>query len=217
MSTLPSSWSTLAIQSAAVAALAAVSRYSATLRPVPDLVFRAFEKVSPAEAKCIILGLDPYPTPGDAMGLSFSVPGSTAKLPPTLRNIMKEFAEDLGAELPSPDLTSWAEQGVLLANTALTMAGGKSGEHLQHWEQFTNAWITYLQELDRPCVWILWGNDAKLLRPLIQGTNQRIIESPHPSPLSAYRGFWGTRPFSKCNDLLAAMGEPQIDWLAPAK
>lgn len=210
MSSLPKSWSTARTEYTAQQALAIVTQH-ADLRPRPDLVFKAFELVEPANVRCVILGMDPYPTPGHAMGLSFSVPEATKPLPPTLRNIMKELATDLGITLASTDLTGWAAQGVLLANAALSMAG-TAGEHNKVWNPFTKAWIELLQAQENPCVWVLWGNDAKAYKPLISGANQVVIESAHPSPLAARRGFFGSRPFSRCNELLREMGQPAINW-----
>lgn len=211
MHAVPVAWATPRIVDAAKQALQHVSGLDA-LRPSIDKVFRAFELVSPDTVRCVVLGLDPYPTPGHAMGLSFSVPAGTHPLPPTLRNIMKEVLADLGQPLQSTDLTSWGERGVLLANASLSMAG-ETGEHNKVWAPFTRAWIELLQERNRPCVWILWGNDARAFRPLITGSNQRVIESAHPSPLAAHRGFFGSRPFTRCNELLAEMAQPAIDWI----
>lgn len=210
MHTVPSAWATPRIIEAANQALSRVSGL-AELRPTADKLFRAFDLVAPHEVRCAVLGMDPYPTPGHAMGLSFSVPEGTKPLPPTLRNIMKELEADVGVALPSTDLTAWGRQGVLLANAALSMAGA-AGEHFKLWAPFTQAWIEHLQELNQPCVWILWGNDARAYRPLIKGSNQRVIESAHPSPLAARRGFFGSRPFTRCNELLAEMAQPGIDW-----
>lgn len=209
---LPTSWATPAVTAAGNTALLAVAPHAELLRPSQHLIFRAFELVPPHDVRVVIFGLDPFPTPGHAMGLAFSVPVSTDSPPPTLNNIYKEFETDLGRTLRSSDLTSWAEQGVLLANVALTMAGGKAGEHITYWKPFTKAWVSHLQCLDRPCVWILWGNDAKAFKKDITGRNQRIIESPHPSRKSARRGFFGSRPFSRANELLLQMDCKPIDW-----
>lgn len=212
MQPLPASWRTPELVLHSERAIAAVEPFSAVLRPVPALIFKAFEMVPPDGVRVVIFGLDPFPTPGHAMGLSFSVPEDADSLPPTLTNIYKELETDLGRPLRSSDLTRWAQQGVLLANVALTMAGGKTGEHIKHWKAFAQAWVRHLQALDRPCVWILWGNDAKEFKPLITGKNQRVIESAHPSPLAAYRGFWGSKPFSRANELLAELGQSPIEW-----
>lgn len=210
---LPLTWATPQLREHSHTALSAVAPFAARLRPQQDLIFKAFEMVPPAAVRVVLLGQDPYPTPGHAQGLSFSVPHGTQPLPPTLRNILKELESDLGASR-SPDLTAWAKQGVLLANAALTMAGGKTGEHLAHWEAFTRGWVQHVLSLEQPYVWVLWGNDAKAFKPLITGANQRIIESSHPSPLSAYRDFWGSKPFSRTNALLIELGQQPIDWLA---
>lgn len=209
---LPATWATPHLSATASAALAAVKPYTTQLRPVPELIFRAFGLVAPSATRVVIFGVDPFPTPGHAMGLAFSVPEDADFMPPTLENLRAEFEDDLGRPLRSSDLTHWAKQGVLLANVALTMAGGKTGEHLKHWRTFARAWVRHLQELDEPCVWILWGNHAKAFKKLITGKNQRIIESAHPSPRAAYRGFWDSKPFSRANEQLEQMGQPPIDW-----
>jgi len=209
---LPTPWATPAVTAAATKALIAVAPHAELLRPLPHLIFRAFELIPPQDVRVVIFGLDPFPRLGHAMGLAFSVPESTVPLPSTLKNIYKEFKTDLGRTLRSSDLTHWAKQGVLLANVALTMAGGKAGEHVTHWQPFAKAWVRHLQGLDQPCVWILWGNDPKALKTLITSRNHRLIESPHPSPRSAWRGFFGSRPFSRANEILIQMGCKPIDW-----
>lgn len=210
---VPAAWAECCpgIEEAAAAALAKVDPSWQDVFPAKQNVFRAFDLVGPDDVRCVILGMDPYPTPGHAIGLSFSVPEGTKPLPKTLKNIITEFEEDVGATLPSTEFHGWAEQGVLFANAALTVHG-KPGAHMKHWAAFTAAWIKGLQDLNAPCVWVLWGNDAKVFRPLITGSNQRVIESPHPSPLAAYRGFFGSRPFTKSNELLTELGCKPIDW-----
>lgn len=207
---LPITWATATTEPAATAALAAIAD-QANLRPTPDKVFRAFELVAPEAVKCVILAMDPYPNQELAVGVAFAVPEGS-RTPPSLANIMAELSADVGHSR-STDLSGWASEGVLLANAALTMAG-KTGEHKKIWQPFTRAWIAHLQTLDRPCIWLLWGNDAKAYRPFITGRNQRVIESAHPSRRSARRGFFGSRPFSQCNELLVAMGCEPIDWYA---
>lgn len=185
------------------------------LRPEPSLVFRPFEVLAPSQVRCVVLGQDPYPTPGHAMGLSFSVPNGTRPLPPTLKNILKELESDLGETFVGSDLSGWVREGVLLANAALTMAG-TPGEHARVWASFTKAWVARLVQENKPCVWILWGKDAAAIAPWITASNHRIIQSAHPSPLAAYRGFWGSNPFSRCNAQLASLGCPAINWLRGA-
>lgn len=184
--------------------------------PLSSLIFRAFEMVSPADVRVVILGQDPYPNKVDAMGLAFS---SLAPKPPaSLRNIYKELASDLGVPPPcSGDLSHWATQGVLLANTALTVGlDGKS--HFAYWSEFTRAWIESLAA-HHPLIWILWGKHAQSWKPSIIDNSATkniahvIIESPHPSPLSAHRGFFGSRPFSKANYALVNLGLGEVDWM----
>lgn len=210
---LPAAWAALDSALPALYAQATADLYdmSEPVFPPHEHRLRAFEAVDPTKTKVCLLGLDPYPTAGHAMGLSFSVPEGTRPLPPTLRNICKEFEADVGVPLPSTDFSYLAAQGILFANTALSVAG-KPGSHTSRWASFTRAWITALQKLDRPCVWILWGNDARAFKPLITGQRQRVLEGCHPSPLAAYRGFFGSKPFSKCNELLTELGETPIRW-----
>ncbi|WRS31100.1 uracil-DNA glycosylase [Actinomycetaceae bacterium MB13-C1-2] len=163
------------------------------------------------QVKVLIVGQDPYPTPGHAVGLSFSVaPG--VDLPASLRNIYQELGEDLGCPPPpNGDLTGWAEQGVCLLNRVLTVSPGAPASHRgRGWEQVTQQAIDALVARDEPLVAILWGRDAAGLKPLLGSTP--VIESPHPSPLSAYRGFFGSRPFSRANQLLEAQGSAPVNW-----
>lgn len=210
---LPESWANLDSRLATLYAQATAGLYDLAepVHPPHEHRLRAFEMVAPADVKVCLVGMDPYPTPGHAMGLSFSVPEGTRPLPPTLRNIAKEFESDVGTPLLTTDFTYLAEQGILFANAALSVAG-KPGAHMARWAAFTEAWMAALQAQDRPCVWILWGNDARAFKPLITGARQRIIEGCHPSPLAAYRGFFGSKPFSKCNALLCELGEAPICW-----
>jgi uracil-DNA glycosylase len=178
--------------------------------PSPEKVFRAF--TYPFEqVKVVIFGQDPYPNPNYACGLAFSVPTEVNVLPQSLANIFKELQSDLGGELRlSGDLSDWSEQGVALINRVLTVPVGESGGHRRiGWQIFTN---DIAQELAaRGVVAILWGNDAKELEAYFPESMR--ISSVHPSPLSAYRGFFGSRPFSKANQLLLSRGEKAIDWL----
>lgn len=183
--------------------------------PRPTHVLRALGTPL-ADVKVLIVGQDPYPTPGHSVGLAFSVDKSTRPLPRSLNNIYKELSSDLGiAPAAHGDLTAWAEQGVLLLNRVLTVAPGATGSHRRRgWEEITEAVIAALAAREQPLVSVLWGRDAQRLAPLLEGT--AVIESAHPSPLSASRGFFGSRPFSRINDLLAAQGATGIDWKLPA-
>ena len=182
--------------------------------PAGPNVLRAFTQ--PLDAvRVLIVGQDPYPTPGHPIGLSFSVAPQVRPLPRSLQNIFRELVSDLGVPAPTGgDLTPWTERGVLLLNRVLTVAPGDSGSHRgKGWEQVTDAAITALVARGGPLVAILWGRDAQNLRPLL-GQVPRI-ESVHPSPMSADRGFFGSRPFSRANALLADQGAAPIDWALP--
>ncbi|HFI0139761.1 TPA: uracil-DNA glycosylase [Streptococcus suis] len=186
--------------------------YSAgTVYPLREKVFAALEKTALENVKVVILGQDPYHGPGQAQGLSFSVPDSIPA-PPSLQNILKELAEDVGVK-QGHDLTSWAEQGVLLLNACLTVPAGQANGHAgQIWEPFTDAVIKVVNSLDQPVVYILWGVYARKKKVLINNPKHLIIESAHPSPLSAYRGFFGSKPFSQANAFLKQNGKEEIDW-----
>ena len=185
-----------------------------TVFPGPYQIFRAFF-VAPEDVRVIILGQDPYHEAGQAMGLAFSVPDS-CKTPPSLRNIKKELLDDVGVELPGNNLEGWAEQGMFLLNTVLTVSEGKANSHAGHgWEIFTANAIQYVLEHNcRPLSVILWGKPAQKYKTLFDQREAPtlILESAHPSPLSAYRGFFGSKPFSKTNSFFAAHGAPQINW-----
>lgn len=176
-------------------------------------IFNAFQLTPLEEVKAVILGQDPYHEPGQAMGLSFSV-HKGVQIPPSLVNIYKELHDDLGYPVPaSGDLTHWAEQGVLLLNTVLTVRAHQANSHKNiGWEEFTDAAIRVLAREDRPLVFILWGGQARRKKGMITNPKHLVIESAHPSPLSAYNGFFGSRPFSRCNDYLRANGIEPIDW-----
>lgn len=180
------------------------------LPPGPD-VLRAFT-FPMAQVKVLIVGQDPYPTPGHAMGLSFSVAPGVRPLPRSLANIVAEYGADLGYPPPaSGDLTSWAQRGVLLLNRVLTVRPGAPASHRgKGWEEVTECAIRALVARDQPLVAILWGRDAATLTPMLTGCP--VIASAHPSPLSANRGFFGSRPFSRANELLAAEGAEPVDW-----
>lgn len=186
-----------------------------TVYPKKENVFNALQLTDYDNVKVVILGQDPYHGPNQAHGLSFSVVKGQ-KLPPSLKNMMKELQQDIGCEIPEHgDLTSWAKQGVLLLNTVLTVQAGKANSHKgQGWEQFTNAIIENLAKREQPIVFLLWGKPAQSKRILIEriSDNHIILQSPHPSPLSAHRGFFGSRPYSKANEALLSLGQQPIDW-----
>jgi uracil-DNA glycosylase len=183
--------------------------------PAGPNILRAFREPL-ADVRVLIVGQDPYPTPGHPVGLSFSVGRDVRPLPASLINIYRELEDDLGIP-PSPhgDLSAWAAQGVLLLNRVLTVRTGISASHRgQGWERVTEQAIHALVQRGGPLVAVLWGRDAQTLKPLLGDTP--IIESAHPSPLSASRGFFGSRPFSRVNALLAEQGAAPIDWQLPA-
>ncbi|HQH08932.1 MAG TPA: uracil-DNA glycosylase [Phycicoccus sp.] len=182
--------------------------------PAGRHVLRAFEQ--PLDAvRVLIVGQDPYPTPGHPVGLSFSVAPDVRPVPRSLANIYTELSTDLGLPTPTTgDLTPWAERGVLLLNRVLTVAPGASGSHRgKGWEQVTACAIDALVQRGGPLVAILWGRDARNLAPQLHGIP--VVESAHPSPLSARSGFFGSRPFSRTNDLLVRLGSQPIDWSLP--
>ncbi|WP_196604793.1 uracil-DNA glycosylase [Pectinatus haikarae] len=179
-------------------------------------IFNALHYTSYHECKVVILGQDPYHGPQQAHGLSFSVnPG--VKAPPSLVNIFKELNEDLGCTIPNNGcLKSWAEQGVLLLNTVLTVREHQANSHKGiGWETFTDKVISLLNERDKPVAFILWGGPARRKKTMITSSKHFIVESAHPSPLSAFNGFFGSRPFSKVNDFLQSTGQTPIDWQIP--
>lgn len=182
--------------------------------PAGANVLRAFTAPL-ADVRVLVVGQDPYPTPGHAVGLSFSVDPAVRPIPKSLVNIYREYSEDLGLPAPSTgDLSPWFERGVLLLNRVLTVAPGEPGSHRgKGWEQVTARAIDALVERDAPLVAILWGRDAASLRPALGSTP--VIASAHPSPLSAHRGFFGSRPFSRVNAELEGMGAEPIDWRLP--
>lgn len=182
-----------------------------TYLPAAANVLRAFAEPL-ADVKVLITGQDPYPTPGHPVGLSFSVAPDVRPLPRSLVNIYKELHADLGvAPAPSGDLTPWARQGVLLLNRVLTVRPGESASHRgKGWEVITEQAIRALVAREKPLVAILWGRDAQGLRPMLGDVP--AIESAHPSPLSASRGFFGSRPFSRANDFLVSQGATPVDW-----
>ncbi|WGW12587.1 uracil-DNA glycosylase [Saxibacter everestensis] len=183
--------------------------------PSGDNVLRAFKRPL-AEVKVLIVGQDPYPTPGHAVGLSFSVDKAVRPIPRSLTNIYRELSDDLGIPpVPHGDLTGWADQGVLLLNRVLTVRPGEAASHRRKgWEQITDAAIAALVGRDQPLVAILWGRDAQSLQPALGDTS--CLCSAHPSPLSASRGFFGSKPFSRANQLLADQGVAPVSWRLPA-
>jgi uracil-DNA glycosylase len=182
--------------------------------PSGSRVLRAFHQPL-FDVKVLIVGQDPYPTPGHAVGLSFSVEPTVWPLPKSLVNIYRELRDDLGVIPPKHgDLSAWADQGVLLLNRVLTVRAGSPGSHRgKGWERVTDLAISSLVARALPLVTILWGRDAQSLRPALAGVP--VIESPHPSPLSASRGFFGSRPFSRANELLVEQGAAPVDWTLP--
>lgn len=181
--------------------------------PAPDDIFNAFAFTPLEKVKVVILGQDPYHEPGQAHGLSFSVMPSV-EIPPSLVNIYKELHEDCGCYIPNNGyLKKWADQGVMLLNTVLTVRAHAAHSHKDiGWEEFTDAAIRVLNTQDRPMVFLLWGKPAQQKRSMLTNPRHLILEAPHPSPLSAYRGFFGSRPFSRANKFLAEHGETPIDW-----
>lgn len=179
--------------------------------PAGESVLRAFARPL-ADVRVLIVGQDPYPTPGHPVGLSFSVERGVRPVPRSLQNIYRELHNDLGLPVPAHgDLSAWADHGVMLLNRVLTVQAGISGSHRgKGWEAVTAAAITALVERGGPLVAILWGRDAANLKPLLGSTP--TIQSAHPSPLSASGGFFGSRPFSRANELLAAQGAEPVDW-----
>jgi uracil-DNA glycosylase len=186
-----------------------------TVYPPSTDIFNAFAFTPLENVKVVILGQDPYHEPGQANGLCFSV-HKGIRIPPSLVNIYKEMSSDLGCPIPeNGDLTGWARQGVLLLNTVLTVRAHAANSHRGiGWEEFTDAAIRVLADQDRPLVFILWGTPARRKKALIYNPKHLIIESPHPSPLSASGGFFGSRPFSRTNDYLVRCGLTPIDWAA---
>lgn len=181
--------------------------------PPGDRIFAAFSATPFEKVKVVILGQDPYHGPGQAMGLSFSVPEGV-RFPPSLRNIFKEMQDDVGAPIPqSGNLTKWAEQGVLLLNSVLTVEDGKAGSHQgKGWETFTDAAIHSLASEKKNLVFILWGSYAQKKAAFVDHQNNLVIETVHPSPLSSHRGFFGSKPFSKTNRYLESHQIQPIDW-----
>ena len=194
-----------------------IGEYS-TKQVYPDMysIFNALHYTSYADTKVLILGQDPYHEPGQAHGLSFSVQPNVPP-PPSLVNIFKELETDLGCTVPNNGcLEPWARQGVLLVNTVLTVQAHRANSHRDKgWEIFTDKIISLLNQREKPVAFILWGSPARRKKAMITNPQHFIVESPHPSPLSAYRGFFGSRPFSKVNKFLESVGEEPINWQLP--
>lgn len=178
--------------------------------PEKEKVFSALDLVAPEGVKVVIVGQDPYHTPGQAQGLAFSLP-DTAKTQPSMRNILKESYDDIGTERTSQDLTNWTTQGVLLLNRSLTVEEGEPNSMADLWTPVTNRLIEVISELPQPIIFVLWGKSAQQLIPMIDG-RKKIITSPHPSPFSASRGFFGSKPFSRVNEYLDENNQQMIDW-----
>ena len=185
-----------------------------TVYPPADDIFNAFHFTPLADVKVLILGQDPYHNVNQAHGLSFSVKPEQKEIPPSLQNIYKELHDDLGCYIPNNGyLKKWADQGVLLLNTVLTVRAHQANSHRNHgWEKFTDAVIQAVNAQDRPIVYLLWGSPAASKVPMLNNPKHLVLTAPHPSPLSAYRGFFGCRHFSRCNEFLSANGIEPIDW-----
>ena len=190
------------------------SEYSkTTVYPPSEEIFTAFNLTDINDVKVLILGQDPYHEPGQAHGLSFSVKPGVA-IPPSLLNIYKELEDELSLYIPNNGyLEKWAKQGVLMLNTVLTVRAHNANSHKGiGWEEFTDAAIMALNELDKPIVYMLWGSNARSKAKMFNNKKQLVLEAPHPSPLSSYRGFFGCNHFIKCNEFLKANGLSEIDW-----
>lgn len=191
---------------------------SGAVYPPAQQLFAAFERTPPTCVRAVILGQDPYHEPGQANGLAFSV-SRGVKLPPSLQNIYKELEADLGVPAAkSGDLTSWAQQGVFLLNTVLSVRAHAANSHKDFgWQSFTDAVIAALAELPQPVAFVLWGAQAQKKAALVEKSPylRLVLQSPHPSPLSAYRGFFGSRPFSQINAFLVSYGFSPVDWKIP--
>lgn len=181
--------------------------------PAAEDIFNAFHLTPLSKVKVVIIGQDPYHNANQAHGLCFSVKPEV-EIPPSLVNIYKELQSDLGCYIPNNGyLVKWAEQGVLLLNTVLTVRAHQAASHQgKGWEMFTDAIIKAVNEQDRPIVFILWGKPAQMKKKMLTNPKHLMLEAPHPSPLSAYRGFFGSKPFSKTNDYLVEHGIEPIDW-----
>ncbi|MEG0763593.1 MAG: uracil-DNA glycosylase [Oscillospiraceae bacterium] len=185
-----------------------------TVYPQMDDIFNAFHYTPLSSVKVLLLGQDPYHNVEQAIGISFAVSKSQKALPPSLVNIYKELQDDIGCAIPNNGyLKKWAEQGVLLLNTVLTVRAHEANSHQNMgWELFTDAVINAVNEIDRPVVCLLWGRPAQSKEHMLTNAKHLVLKAPHPSPLSAYRGFFGSKPFSQANAFLKANNVPPIDW-----
>ena len=233
--TIPRAWAHLPFFTENYPSLAArIADDPRQILPPEDQRFAALDLVAPAQVRVVILGQDPYPTPGHAHGLAFSVEPDVRPLPRSLNNIFKELQEDLGHAPPNGDLRFWARQGVLLLNTALSVPAGEAGAHAKWgWSALTHQVLAHLS--DAPRAFVLWGKHAQGFAPSISAPkpaskpnpdtaspqtpfttqDHLILHSPHPSPLSARRGFFGSRPFSTVNNWLTSLGQDPINWTEP--
>ncbi|HWU33857.1 MAG TPA: uracil-DNA glycosylase [Methylovorus sp.] len=216
LETIPAAWAALLPElTAQYAGIREQLRAEADIRPRQGLWFEALRAVDPQEARVVILGQDPYHGEDkgiqQAHGLAFSVPAGV-RPPPSLRNILKELASDIGeAHIEGGNLSNWSQQGVLLLNASLTTRGGEAGAHAAYWHAFTERLMAWLGKREQPLVFILWGSHAQRHQALI-AAHHCIITSAHPSPLSAHRGFFGSRPFSRTNAVLTEWGQVPILW-----
>lgn len=211
MTDLPLSWGNLPFFANDYPAIAAQLQGANILPPAAQR-FAALDLCPPAKTRVVILGQDPYPTPGHAHGLAFSVEPDVQPLPRSLGNIYREMRDDLGSAPENGDLRFWASQGVLLLNSALSVPAGQAGAHAKiGWSALTQQVLERLS--DRPRAFVLWGAHAQGFGAHIHGGDHLIVRSPHPSPLSARRGFFGSRPFSLVNNWLRSQGETPIDWI----
>ncbi len=185
-----------------------------TIYPPAEDIFNALHLTPLSQVKVLILGQDPYHNEHQAHGLCFSVPPDQKEIPPSLQNIYQELHDDLGLKIPDNGcLVKWARQGVLLLNTVLTVRAHQANSHQgRGWEQFTDAIIRAVNVQDRPVVYMLWGKPAQSKMPMLTNPKHLVLTAPHPSPLSAYRGFFGCRHFSRCNEFLESHGVEGIDW-----
>lgn len=182
--------------------------------PKRDNIFKCFSYKNLSDIKVVILGQDPYINIGEAMGICFSVPNDIKKVPPSLKNIFKELNNEYGTMREKNDLTDWAEQGVLLLNTALSVRQYKSNSHQKIWKKYTDAIIKEISDRHDGVIFILWGNDARKKIELINTERHHVLESVHPSPLSASRGFFGNNHFKKINEILKEKGKEEIYWIS---
>lgn len=181
--------------------------------PNQSQIFRAYNELRPEKIKVVIIGQDPYPTKGHANGLAFSLNSFVSPLSKSLRNIYKELIDDVGVTRINGDLSEWSKQGVFLINTVLTVREGEANSHKgKGWEQFTDETLEYLNNNFDGIIYVLWGAKAQSKKDKINSKRNKILEAPHPSPLSAYRGFFGSKPFSKINDFLKEKMEAEIEW-----